>query len=108
VDDVTFRAGHYALSPYRDHGVAYSPTRLCLTREQGVGDPTGDDFVVAILMRWLPVIEFGVSSPTPHWEEPLTRQIFLQPHKEVIKVAPCKAELDAPIREDEQANGLSR
>src|SRR3712207_9292519 len=88
VDDVAFRAGHLALSPYRDHGVAYSPTSLRFTREQRVGDPTGDDFVVAILMRWLPHIEVAASSPTPHWEEPLAREIFLQPGKEVIKVVP--------------------
>src|SRR5918993_641497 len=86
VDDVAFRAGHLALAPYRDHAVAYSPTSLRFTREQGVGDPTGDDFVIAILMRWLPPTAGLISSPTPHWEESLAREILFQPRKEVIEV----------------------
>src|SRR5919112_1899332 len=31
VDDVSFRARHYALASYRHQAVAYSPTRLCFT-----------------------------------------------------------------------------
>src|SRR5215207_1648725 len=107
VYDVASGTRHYALAPYWDHAVAYSPTSLCLTREQGVGDPTGDDFVIAILMRWLPPTAGLISSPTPHWEEALAREILFQPRKEVIKVVPRNAEVNAPIREDEQANGLS-
>src|SRR5919112_5308379 len=108
VDDVAFRAGHLALATYRDHGMAYSPTRLHLTREQRVGDPTGDDFAVTILMGRLPVSEFAAGSPTPHWKEPLAREIPLQARKEVIEVVPCIPEVNTPIREDEQSNGLSR
>src|SRR5215203_206073 len=108
VDDVAFGAGHLTLTPDRDTAVAYSPTSLCLTREQRVGDPTGDDFVVAVLIGRLPHTEIVVSTPTPHWEEPLAREGFVEPCKHVIKVAHCNAEVTAPIREDEQANGLRR
>src|SRR5919107_5684948 len=109
VDDVALGACHLPLAAYRGHAVTYSPTSLCLTREQRVGDPIGDDFVVAILISWRrPIIEVGVSSPTPHWEESLARQIFFQPCKEVIdKVLRWNGEVSEPIREDKQANGVS-
>jgi hypothetical protein len=90
--------------------VAYSPTSLCLTREQRVGDPVSDDFVIAILISWRrKIIEVIAGSPTPQWEEPLARQIFFQPCKEVInKVVRWNDEVFNPIREDEQPNGVSR
>ena len=65
-------------------------------------NPIGDDFVVAILIGWLLQIEVVASSPAPQWEEPIAWEIFLQPRKEGIEV------VYAPIREDEQANGVSR
>jgi hypothetical protein len=58
---------------YWDTAVACSPTSLCLTCEQRVGDPIGDDFVVAILMSWCPKIEVIAGSPTPERKEPLGR-----------------------------------
>ena len=71
-----------------------------LAREQRVGDPIGDDFVVAILVSWLLQIEVVASSATPQWEEPLAREIPFQPRKEVIEV------VYAPVRKDEQADGV--
>src|SRR5215207_6399302 len=87
VDDVALGARHLPLAAYRDHAVTDSPTSLCLTREQRVGDPVGDDFVVAILIGWLLEIEVVASSSTPEWEEPLPWKASLQPRKEVIEVA---------------------
>src|SRR5215208_2170240 len=99
VDDVALGACHLPLAAYRGHAVTYSPTSLCLTREQRVGDPIGDDFVVAILIGWRrPIIEVGASSPTPHWVEPLPWEVSLQPRKEVIEV------VYEPIREDERVS----
>jgi hypothetical protein len=55
------------------------------------------------------IIEVVASSSTPEWEEPLAREIFFQPRKEVIdKVLRWNEEVFDPIREDEQADGVSR
>src|SRR5215208_4159073 len=65
VDDVPFRTRHYTLPPYRHQAVADGPTSLCLTREQRVGDPTGDDFIIAVLIGRPDRIEIIAGSP-PH------------------------------------------
>src|SRR5215217_4868743 len=88
--------------PYRYQGVADGPGSVRLAREQRVGDLISDDFVVAILIGWPLPVDAGVSAPAPQWEETLAREIPFQPRKEVIEV------VYAPVREDEQANGLSR
>jgi hypothetical protein len=87
--------------------VADGPGSMCFTREQGVGDPISYDFVVAVLIGWLPRAEVVASSPTPQWEEALAQEIFFQPCKEVIdKVLDWNYEVFDPIREDEQSNGI--
>src|SRR5215208_5935103 len=108
VDDVALGSRHLPLTTYWDTTMADGPTSLCRTREQGVGDPSGNDFVVAILIGRLHHIEVIVSSPAPKWEELAAREVFFQPCKQVIKVAHCNPEVTASIREDEQANGVSR
>src|SRR5919112_1229277 len=76
VDDVPLRARHYALPTYWDQAVAVSPGGLRLAREQRVGDPTEDDFVVAVLVG------------------------SLQSRNKVVEV------LRKPIGEHEQADGV--
>src|SRR5215207_10747494 len=95
-------ARHFALATYWDQAVAHGPTSLSLAREQRVRDPIGDYFVVTVLIGWFPKIVVVAGSPTPHWEEPVTRELLFQPCKEVLEV------VRTPIREDEQANGVSR
>src|SRR5215211_6494864 len=101
-------ARHLTLAPYRDQAMAHGPTSLCFAREQRVGDPIGDYFVVTVLIGWLPKNGVVAGSPTPHWEEPVTRELLFQPCKEVIKVGANTYYVSEPIREDEQANGVSR
>jgi hypothetical protein len=74
--------------------VADSPGSLRLAREQTVGDPIVDDLVVATLVGRLPQIEVVAGSPAPDWQEPLAREIPLQPRKEVVDV------VREPIRKD--------
>src|SRR5215204_7484413 len=95
-------ARHFALATYWDQAVAHGPTSLSLAREQRVRDPIGDYFVVTVLIGWFPPIEVVAGSPTPDREEPVAREIPLQPCKEGLEI------VSEPIREDEQANGLSR
>src|SRR5215218_11468810 len=102
-------ARHFALATYWDQAVAHGPTSLSLAREQRVRDPLGDYFVVTVLIGWFPKkIVVVAGSPTPHWEEPVTRELLFQPCKEVIKVDRLAPQVSEPIREDDQADGLSR
>jgi hypothetical protein len=64
VDDVSLGPRHYALAPYWDTAVADGPGSLRFAREQSVGEPTGDDFVIAILVGWFLQTEVVASSPT--------------------------------------------
>src|SRR5215207_9492133 len=102
VDDVPLRARHFALATYRDQAVADGPGRSRPAREQSVRDPVGDDLVVTILVGWLPQLEVVAGSPAPDREEPLAREIFFQPRKEVVDV------VREPIGEDKQSDGVSR
>jgi hypothetical protein len=63
--------------------VADSPGSLRLAREQSVGDPIGDDLVVAILVGRLPQIEVIAGSPAPDWQEPLAWEIPSSPAKKL-------------------------
>jgi hypothetical protein len=83
--------------------VTDGPGTLHLSREQRVGDPTGDDFVIAILIRSPLRIEIIAGSPTLEWKEPLAWEIFFQPCNEVFE-----RQGDEPVREDEQADGIIR
>src|ERR687889_253756 len=107
VDDVSLAPRHRTRATYRDTGVAHGPTNLCLTREQRVGNPIGDDLAVAILVGWYLHIEVVAGSPTPQWEESVTREVLLHPRKEVVEVRSKEAIQGHrhSIREDEQANG---
>ena len=80
--------------------MADGPGSVRLAREQRVGDTIGDDFVVAILVGWLLQSDGVAGSPTSQWEEPLAREIPFQPRKEVVEV------VYAPVRKDEQADGV--
>src|SRR5919107_2717304 len=98
---------HRARAAYRDTGVAHGPASLCLTREQRVGDPIGDDLAVAILVGWHLHIEVVACSPTPQWEESVAREVLLQSRKEVVEVRSKEAIQGHrhSIREDKQADG---